>query len=322
MNRYHSLNTFFRNTFGDRVFKLSLAGGFSCPARDGSPGAERCVYCNPLSNLPGYYRSGMSLSRQLEKASCFVRKRHRTGSFIAYFQDYTTTYADPERLASMYEETLRFPGVKGLALCTRPDCLSEEVMDLLERFSGKTFLWVELGVQSGCDETLIRMRRGHTAHDTMEAFRRLHERGIRTSAHVILGFPGETREEALTTASLVRLSETSGVKLQNLHVLTGTELEKWFNEGKVRLQDLEDYVSLAVDILEWIPPSVVVQRLAGEAPRGMLVGPEWAGNKMAVMNAVHDELRKRDTWQGKALGHCLEEIPVVRGSAPFPGTDA
>ncbi len=307
--RYHSLNAFFRRTFGEKVYKISLAGGFTCPVRDGSISTGGCSYCNPLGNVPGHYSPGMTLAEQLKVSTGYVRKRHRAKRFIAYFQDYTATYAEPSRLEGLYREALAFPGVAGLSVCTRPDSISDGVLDLLEGLSRETFLWVELGVQSGCDVTLLRMNRGHTVYDSEEAFGKLHSRNIRTSAHVILGFPGESREEALTTAELIRRTGTSGVKLQNLHVLRNTPLEKDYGSGRIKLMEMEAYASLAADFIERIPPEVVVQRVAGEAPPGMLVAPDWAGNKMAVMNRVNAELEERDSWQGKLLGYGLPDVP-------------
>ena len=310
--RYHSLNTYFRNTFGEKVFKISLAGGFTCPVRDGSISSGGCTYCNPLGNVPGHYSPGMTLAEQLDAATGFVRKRHRAKRFLAYFQDYTATYAEPSMLEELYREAIAYPGVVGLAVCTRPDSLASGVLDLLEELAGETFVWVELGVQSGCDVTLLRMNRGHTVYDSERAFQELHQRGILTSAHVILGFPGESREEALTTAELIRRAGTSGVKLQNLHVLRDTPLADDYGAGRVRLLDMESYASLTADFIERIPPEVVIQRVAGEAPPGMLVAPDWAGNKMAVMNRVNAELEERDSWQGKLLGYGLPEVPCSR----------
>ena len=310
-NRYHSLNTFFRNTFGEKVYKLSLAGGFSCPVRDGTLSSEGCVYCNPQGNVPGHYKPGMTLKEQLEKGSEYVIERHGASKYISYFQDYTTTYSDVKLLEKLYREALSFPGVKGLSLCTRPDCLPEKTIRLLEDISRETFLWVELGVQSGCDVTLLRMKRGHTVYDSERAFGQLHERGIRTAAHVILGFPGESREEALTTVELVKRSGTAGVKLQNLHVLKDTPLAEDYAEGKIRLMKKSEYAALAADFLELIPPNIVIQRLTGEAPPRTLVAPEWSINKMAVVDRIKRELMYRNSWQGKKLGFPAEDIPGI-----------
>ncbi len=310
-NRYHSLNTFFRNTFGEKVYKLSLAGGFTCPVRDGVKSSLGCVYCNPMGNVPGHYKPGMTLKEQLERGSEYVVERHGATSFIAYFQDYTTTYADVKLLEELYRKALDFPGVRGLALCTRPDCIPPETLSLLEDISRETFLWVELGVQSGCDVTLLRMKRGHTVYDSDRAFHELHQRGIRTAAHVILGFPGESREEALSTVELVNRSGTAGVKIQNLHVLKDTPLADDYSAGKFRLMKRSEYAALASDFLELIPPDIVIQRLTGEAPPKTLVAPEWSINKLAVVDRIKRELMYRNSWQGKKLGSKMEDIPKI-----------
>ncbi len=311
-NRYHSLNAYFRKTFGEKVYKVSITGGFTCPTRDGSLGTEGCVFCNPVGGEPKHYRPGMTITKQLELATEYVRERHETDHFLAYFQDYTTTYKDVKSLEVMYREALKFPGIRGLSLCTRPDCISEDVMDLLKDISQETFVWVELGVQSGCDVTLLRMNRGHTVYDSEIAFEKLHKREIRTAAHVILGFPGESREEALSTAKLVNKSGTAGVKLQNLHIIKDTQLAVQYENGEFEPMRRSEYAGLAADFIERIRPEIVIQRVTGEAPPRLLVAPEWSINKLAVMNRVKRELMYRDSWQGKLLGYTMEDIPSTQ----------
>lgn len=308
-NRFHSLNTFFRNTFGTKVYKLSLAGDFTCPVRDGTIASSGCVYCNPEGNVPRHYTPGMPLAEQLDLGAGYVVERHGAESFIAYFQDYTTTYGDTGRLEKLYREALDYPGVKGLALCTRPDSIPDDVLDLLADLSSETFVWVELGVQSGCDVTLLRMNRGHTVYDSDRAFDRLHSKGIRTAAHVILGFPGESYEEALSTVELIQRSGTSGLKLQNLHILKDTALAEEYAQGGMNLMRRSVYAGLAADFLERISPVVVIQRLTGEAPPRMLVAPDWAVNKLTVHDRIKRELMYRDSWQGKRLGYGMDDIP-------------
>ena len=311
-NRYYSLNAFFRSIFGEKVYKVSIAGGFTCPTRDGRIGKGGCSFCNPAGSEPKHYKEGMTITKQLELATEYVRERHETDQYLAYFQDYTTTYKDAGSLEKMYREALDFPGIKGLSLCTRPDSISEEALDLLEDLSKETFLWVELGVQSGCDKTLLRMNRGHTVYDSEKAFDNLHSRGIRTAAHVILGYPGESRDEMLSTVKLVNNSGTAGVKLQNLHVIKDTRLQKQYDMGEFELMSRSEYAALAADFIERIRPDIVIQRVTGEAPPRMLVAPEWAINKLAVMNRVKRELMYRDSWQGKQLGFSIEDIPSIR----------
>lgn len=309
VNRFHSLSTFFRNTFGTKVYKLSLAGKFTCPVRDGSISTGGCSYCNPSGNVPRHYNPEMTLIEQLEHSAGYVRERHGAEAFLAYFQDYTTTYGDTGKLEKMCREALDFPGVRGLSLCTRPDCLSEETVNLLADLSQETFVWVELGIQSASDATLTRMNRGHTVKDSEKAFDLLHSRGIKTAAHVILGYPGESREEALATAEFVRKCGTLGVKIQNLHVLKNTALAEQYERGEVTLQRKSQYAALAADFIERIEPGTVIQRLTGEAPPRLLVAPEWSINKLKVMDRVKRELMYRDSWQGKALGFSLKDIP-------------
>ncbi len=314
-NRYHSLNAFFRNTFGEKVYKVSIAGGFTCPTRDGSKGTEGCVFCNPEGSEPKHYKPGMTVTQQLELATEYVRERHETDNFLAYFQDYTTTYKDVKSLEIMYREALNFPGIRGLSLCTRPDSISDDVMDLLKDLSQETFVWVELGVQSSCDLTLLRMNRGHTVYDSEKAFEKLHNRGIRTAAHVILGFPGESKQETLATAEFVNKSGTAGVKLQNLHIIKNTKLAELHKNNEFDLISRSEYAELAADFIQRIRPEVVIQRVTGEAPPRMLVAPEWAINKLAVMNRVRRELMYRDSWQGKDLGYTMEDIPFIQKSS-------
>jgi len=313
-NRYHSLNTFFRNTFGVKVYKLSLAGDFTCPVRDGTLSSSGCAFCNPEGNVPRHFIPGMTLRRQMEIGAQYIFERHGADNYLAYFQDYTATYGDTVKLEKMYRDVLEFPGVRGLALCTRPDCIPDDTMKLLEDLSGETFVWVELGVQSGCEATLLRMRRGHTVYDSERAFDRLHSRGIRTAAHVILGFPGESAEEALSTVDLIKRSGTAGLKLQNLHVLKNTALAEEYGLGEITLMRRSGYAALAADFLERTNPDVVIQRLTGEAPPRMLIAPDWAVNKLAVHDRVKRELMYRDSWQGKSLGFGIGDIPGLKSA--------
>ncbi len=298
-SRYRDLNGYLRETFGEKVYKVGLVGGFTCPNRNGAQGTGGCTFCNPESSRPLNHTPGMSITGQLEAGTAYIRRRHRTGSFLAYFQDCTTTYGHPETLEALYREALAFPGIVGLCLCTRPDSIQRPVLELLEALSKEHFLWVELGVQSGSDETLGRMNRRHTVATTLQAFRGLHLRGIRTGAHVILGYPGESREEAMRTADLVNEAMTMGVKIQNLHVVRNTPLEKSFLAGEFSPLAIDEYAALAVDFLERLNPETVILRLTGEAPAHLTVAPEWSVNKMAVLGAVRGELARRNTFQGR-----------------------
>jgi radical SAM protein (TIGR01212 family) len=300
--RYRKINTFLRNLFGERVYRVGLRGGFGCPNRDGSRGTGGCSYCNPETNQPLGYYPGMNLSEQLSAGIEYVRRRHAAQSFIAFFSDYSATYADVRRLEALFREAIAYPGVVGLALGTRPDCLPEYVLDLLTALSRKTMLWVELGLQSSHDRTLERIRRGHSVEDSRKAIAALRERGLLVSCHVILGLPGETDVEMMSTASFLRETGVHGVKIHNLHVVRDTPLAEAYRRGDVELLDLPTYANLVTRFLEQLPTDMVVQRISGEAPRRLTVAPVWSVNKLAVLNAVERELVRRDTWQGRALG--------------------
>jgi len=318
-DRFRKLGGFLRTVFGERVFKVGLIAGSACPNRDGSLGTGGCSFCNPLSSMPLGHREGMSLEEQLRAGCRHVAGRHRTRLFVAYFQDYSATYGDPGRLRRLLLSALAFPGVVGAALCTRPDCLGEPVLDMLSEIAARHFLWVEVGVQSSVDGALLRANRCHDAACSREAFRRLHARGLLTSAHMIVGLPGSGEGAVASDAAFVRGSGTAGLKLQNLHVVAGTRLEREYRDGELEPMTLEVYADRVAEFLRLTHPGVVVQRVTGEAPRGLTVAPDWSVNKLAVVNAVQRRLEETDAWQGKALGFprsALEAPPAALSALP------
>ncbi len=316
--RYRKLNTFLRHTFGERVYRVGLCGGFTCPNRDGSKGIGGCIFCNPASSQPLDYAPGMSVTRQLDLGTDYVRWRHAAEKFIAFFEDCTTTYAEAAKLEVLYREAISHPRVVGLALSTRPDCLSGEVLDLLERISSGTFLWVELGVQSSRETSLERINRCHTVADSRRAIAELLARNIAVSGHVILGLPGEGHDDILATARFLAETGVHGVKIHNLHVVKDTVLAAMYHRGEFLPMTLVTYVDLVVRFLEHLPPGMIIQRLTGEAPRRLTVAPGWSVNKLAVFNAIETELERRDTWQGKALGASPEDL---REPVTLPGVN-
>jgi radical SAM protein (TIGR01212 family) len=306
--RYRKVNGFLRDTFGEKVYRVGLRGGFTCPNRDGTKGEGGCLFCNPASSEPLGYEPGMALSRQLAEGVEYIRERHEADKFIAFLSDYTATYGVVGRLEELYRGALDHPDVVGLALGTRPDCLSPEILDLLESIARETFLWVELGIQSASEASLAMLERRHTVSDSRRAIAALRERAIAVSGHIILGLPGESLREMLATARFLGEAGVHGVKIHNLHVVENTPLAGIYREGGCKLLELEEYAELAVSFLEHLPSSVVIQRVSGEAPRRLTVAPSWSVNKLAVVNAVQRELERRDTWQGRALGGSLEEL--------------
>ena len=243
--RYRKLNPFLRSVFGEKVYRIGLCGGFTCPNRDGAKGRGGCIYCNPASSEPVNYVAGMPLSQQLAEGVQYIRWRHGARKFIAFFEDYTTTYADFDRLESLYREAMAFPGVVGLALSTRPDCLSGTILDLLELAAQETFLWVELGIQSGHEKSLRVVNRCHTVEDSRRAAGALRDRGIAVSGHVILGLPGETAADMIDTARFLAEIGVQGVKIHNLHVVRGTRLADMHDRGEYEPLELDEYVEYA-----------------------------------------------------------------------------
>jgi radical SAM protein (TIGR01212 family) len=322
--RYRKLNTFLKEIFGEKVYRVGLSGGFTCPNRDGTLSDAGCIFCNPASSEPLGYGPGMPVAVQVEKGVRYVRGRHGAEKFIAFFSDYTTTYAGVRELEAMYRDALSHPAIVGLALGTRPDCLSTEILDLLQSLARETFLWVELGVQSAHEKSMRFIHRCHTVEDTRRAIARLRERNILVSGHVILGLPGESVEDILASAGFLADNGVHGVKIHNLHVVEDTALARMYREGEYTPLELGEYVDLAVRFLERLPPDVVVQRVSGEAPRRLTVAPEWSVNKLAVVNAIDRELKRRDTWQGRGLGHAREDLraevswKTKRGRFPNP----
>ena len=315
-NRYNSLNRILRETFHARVHKVSLRADFTCPNRDGRVAVGGCIYCNNAGHTPPGYRPQMSIREQMEQGMEAVIRRHKAEKFIAYFQSYTNTYGSVAKLESLYREALACPGVVGLSVATRPDCVPDEVLDLLADISRQTYLWLELGLESMYDKTLRWVNRGHGLSEFLDAVERSKGRGLRLCVHLILGFPGESRDEILQTPELLNRLGIDGVKLHNLHVIKNTGLEEHYRSGAFTLLSREDYVSLVIDFLELLDPEMVIHRLSGETYRELTVAPDWSVNKMATHSALQSELERRDAWQGKAHGNGpASDIEQQRGIA-------
>lgn len=295
--RYVRFTDHLRRRFACRVHKVSLDAGFTCPNRDGTLAVGGCIYCNNASFSPGNRR--LSISEQIEQAKRFLRKRYKAQKFIAYFQAYTNTYGDVRALKALYDEALACEDIVGLAIGTRPDCVSDAVLDLLADYASRHYVWLELGLESAHDQTLAFINRGHTVVAFDDAVRRAQEHGLQLCAHVILGLPGESPSAMLATARHLADLHLDAVKLHNLHIVRHTVLEKMYRQGRVPLLDLDAYVELVVDCLELLPPDMIIMRLLGDAPRDMLVAPDWSLQKQTVITRIEAELARRDSYQGK-----------------------
>jgi radical SAM protein (TIGR01212 family) len=299
--RYNGLNRVLKKTFGARVYKIGLRLDFTCPNRDGTVAVGGCIYCNNASHTPESYRPRLTVTEQLRQGAEAVGRRHRAERFIAYFQSYSNTYDSASKLEKLYREALDYPGVVGISISTRPDCLPGDVLELLSDLSRDTYLWLELGLESMHDRTLRWVNRGHGLKEFITAADACKARGLRICTHLILGFPGESQADMLAAAPLVNRLGIDGIKLHNLHVIKNTALEKIYNEEGFEIFRQEQYVALVCQFLEVLHPAVIIHRLTGETYRALTVAPDWSVNKIGVHNAINEMLTSRDTWQGKRV---------------------
>lgn len=297
--RYHSLNYFLREKFGEKVFKISLDAGFSCPNRDGTISKGGCVFCSERGSGDFAGDRCFSITKQFEDIKAMMNKKWKDGKYIAYFQAYTNTYAPIDVLKAKYEEAVTQEDVVGLAIATRPDCLKDEVLDLLEEYSKKVYTWVELGLQTSKDDTAKLINRGYKLEIFEEAVKRLRERNIDVVVHVIFGLPGESREDMLNTIEYLSQMDVQGVKLHLLHLMKNTPLEILYNKGMLKLLEMEEYLELITTAITILPEEIVVHRLTGDAPRELLIGPIWSLRKWEVLNAIDKKLQDEDLYQGK-----------------------
>lgn len=296
--RYNDLATHLRAMFGCRVQKISVDAGLSCPNRDGHLATGGCIYCNARGSGTGAHRAGRSISAQLAAGKRALARRYGAEKFIAYFQAFSNTYAPVAVLKALYDEALAVPGIVGLSIGTRPDCISPPVLELLADYARRRLVWVEYGLQSARDETLARINRGHDADCFFRAVALTGNRGIRICAHVILGLPGETRADMLYTAARLADAGIDGLKLHVLYVIKGTPMEALWRTGDYRCLEQQEYVDLVCDVLERIPAAVVIQRLTGDPHPEELATPAWCREKAATLAMIHRELERRDARQG------------------------
>ena len=292
---YYSLNQYLKDTFGEKVYKIALDGGFTCPHRDGTLGTGGCIFCSGAGAGEFAQNRGLSITQQLVQGKALLSKKIKDGKYIAYFQAFTNTYGPVERLRQLYEEALAPEDIVALSVATRPDCLPQEVVELLAELNRKKPVWVELGLQTMHERTADYIRRGYPLRVYEDAVCRLKAAGITVITHVILGLPYETEQEMKQTVSYVGQSGVDGIKLQLLHVIRGTDLEREYLSGKFEVLTMEAYVKLVADCLELIPPQMVVHRLTGDGDKRTLVAPMWSADKKRVLNALNAELRKRES---------------------------
>ncbi len=297
--RYHNYNYYLQNLYGEKIRKVSLHGGFTCPNRDGSKGRGGCIYCNNDSFVPHYINKDMSIPKQMDASIPFMLDRYAVDKFIAYFQAYSNTYDELDKLKRMYEEAINFPNVVGLDIGTRSDCVDEALLEYLAQLNEKVNVTLEYGIESIHDDTLTWMNRGHNYESVVKAVELTKSYGIKVAGHIILGFPVETKEMMIQTGMAANSLELDFLKIHQLHVVKGTVLAKRYADEPFPIFQADEYIELVVDILERLNPELVIQRLFGDAPDEILIAPRWGYNIPKLTHLMDLELKHRDTWQGK-----------------------
>ena len=296
--RYHTWNYHLRHKFGGKVFKVALNGGFTCPNRDGTRGTGGCTYCSSMGSGDFAGDAGKDIHSQFNEVKARMHKKWPEAKYIAYFQANTNTYAPVNELRKKFEAALSEENTVGLSIATRPDCLPEDVLDYLSELNERTYLIVELGLQSIWDKTGERINRCHTYAEFLDGYEKLRERGINTCVHLIDGLPEETHDMMLKSAETVAALEPHCVKLHLLHVLKGTKMAAEYENGGFELMSLGDYVDIIVSQLELFSEETVIQRLTGDGAADALIGPLWSLKKFVVLNEIDKEMARRDTYQG------------------------
>lgn len=290
---YYSLNQYLKDTFGEKVYKLALDAGFTCPNRDGTLGTGGCIFCSGAGSGDFAECRNLSVTEQIARGKKRLEKKIKSGKYIAYFQAFTNTYAPVEKLRNVYEEALMQPDIVAISIATRPDCLPHDVIDLLAELNRIKPVWVELGLQTIHEKSAEYIRRGYPLAVYDDAVRKLKNAGLTVITHVILGLPGETEKEMKQTVSYVGAGDADGIKLQLLHVIHGTDLEKEYLARKFRTLELDEYVRLVADCLELLPKNMVIHRMTGDGDKRTLVAPMWSADKKRVLNALMGEIRGR-----------------------------
>lgn len=299
--RYNDFPTYFRNKFSERVQKVSLDAGFTCPNRDGTKGLGGCSYCNNKTFKPTYCNLDNSVTQQIEQGIAFFARKYHSMKYLAYFQAYTNTYAPLKDLKKLYGEALQHPKIIGLVISTRPDAVNEELLDYLQELGRNVYVMVEFGLESHLDKSLQLINRGHSFAESVWALEQTARRGINNGAHLILGLPGENREDWIEQAKVVSQLPVKNLKLHQLQIHKGTLLEKQYSENPAQFTifSVDEYVELVVDYLELLNPQIIVERFTSQAPHEMLIAPKWGLKNFEFVAKVEKRLEERRTWQGR-----------------------
>ena len=305
---YNDFGDFLHKEFPFKVQKISINAGFTCPNRDGTKGWGGCTYCNNQTFSPQYCVTEKSVTKQLEEGIQFFSRKYPQMKYLAYFQSYTNTYGSLESLLSKYNEALSYPGVVGLIIGTRPDCMPDELLDALSEISKHAFVLIEYGVESTNNETLKYINRGHTYEEAIDTINRTSEKGLMCGAHLILGLPGENREVILSHAQKISKLPLTTVKLHQLQLIRHTKMAKQFEENpeKFHLYAVDEYIDLCIDFIELLNPEFVLERFVSQSPKELLIEPDWGLKNFEFMAKVNKRIAERGTWQGRLFDGMFE----------------
>ena len=296
---YHSLDYMLRERFGEKVYKVTLNGGMSCPNRDGKLGTRGCIFCSAGGSGDFAADSSLSITEQIDSQISILSAKRPIHKYIAYFQAFTNTYAPVEYLEKIFTEALAHPSIAALSIGTRPDCLGEDVTALLSRLNRQKPVWVELGLQTIHEKTAAYIRRGYPLSCFEDAVRRLRSEDIEVIVHTILGLPGESTQDILNTMKYLNHQDIQGIKLQLLHVLRGTDLASDYEKGLFCTYERDEYISLVISCLEHLRPDIVIHRITGDGPKDLLIAPLWASRKREVLNLLHHQMKENHNYQGR-----------------------
>lgn len=299
MKRYNTLNNELKNEFGEKVMKLSLDGGFTCPNRDGTVGTKGCIFCSDQGSGEFAGSRFVSIEEQVEQQKRLLSKKWKADKYIVYFQNFTNTYASVDKLRKLYYEAIKIEGVVGLAIATRPDCLDEDILDLLSELNKETYLWIELGLQTIHEKSTRFIRRGYELSVYDKAIEDLKDRNIKVVTHIIIGLPDETDEDILETVKHIAITNTWGVKIHSLYIQKETDLYDSYIESPFGIRNMEEYIKIVADSIEVLPKDMIIHRLTGDGKRSLLYQPQWTLDKLKVLTGIDKELESRDSKQGE-----------------------
>lgn len=299
--RFNDYPNYFRRLFGQRVQKLSINAGFTCPNRDGTAGHGGCTYCNNDAFSPPYCRPKYSMEYQIKQGIDFLQKRYKADKFLAYFQNYSNTYAALDKLKDIYNQALRYPEIVGLVIGTRPDVIDDEKLAYFQKLSGEKYVILEYGIESCYNATLERINRGHSFEQSKEAIERTASFGIKTGAHIMLGLPGETRQMMLGETEILNELPLNNIKFHQLQIMKDTVMGREYlqNPDKFRLFQVDEYIEFIIDFTERLNPDFVIERFSGEAPSQYVLAPDWGLRSHEVMSRIEKRMQERNTWQGR-----------------------